>query len=74
MSNLEQLKDLVDKEDLLGFLCWLENFALWFDPGGWYDAGNVMKYYLEQGSKSIESEDKKCIEEQLKVFGRELTR
>lgn len=44
MTNLDALYKAVDEKDQLTLLKWLEDYALWFDPGGYWDVMETIEY------------------------------
>ena len=47
MTNLEKLYEIVAAEDEDKLYEWLEEFAFWFDPGGWWDKDSTKDDFLD---------------------------
>lgn len=48
MTYLDALYDIVKSDDKESLMEWLTEFAYWFDPGGYMDAKDMEKYFLQQ--------------------------
>lgn len=44
MTNLDILYKAVNENDQLTLFKWLEDYALWFDPGGYWDVMETIEY------------------------------
>ena len=47
MTNLEKLYEIVINKDEDGLYEWLEEFAYWFDPGGWWNKDSAKDNFLD---------------------------
>lgn len=48
MTNKEALFKIIQTNDEKALYEWLEDFAMWFDPGGWFDIDNLNECFLLQ--------------------------
>lgn len=67
MRNIDELKEIIQKEDYMKLFCWLENFAYWFDPGGWLDV-KAIRDYLKDKSLIDEEQINNMVEEYKKII------
>jgi len=54
MTNLDTLYKAVNENDQQALFKWLANYALWFDPGGYWGVMETREYLT---SESKEGED-----------------
>ena len=47
MTKYDRLKQVMITEKGSDLLRWLENFAYWFDSGGWFEESEVREYLSE---------------------------
>lgn len=52
MTKLEKLKEIIKADNQQALMKWLEDFAYWFDSGGWFEEEYVIRYYLSTEYKS----------------------
>ena len=51
MTNLDTLYKAVNENDQQALLKWLEDYALLFDPAGWWDKEETTKYLFSEKDK-----------------------
>lgn len=62
MTKGQHLRKLVDESDFIGVMAWLEDFAYWFDPGGWFSADECKRKFWTIEATEL---DRERIAEQL---------
>ena len=62
MNKGQHLRKLVEECDFIGVMAWLEDFAYWFDPGGWFNADECRRKFWTADAIEL---DRESIEEQL---------
>lgn len=48
MTKLRELGKIIEESDTEAFLNWLKEYALWFDPAGWWDEEETIKYLFKE--------------------------
>ena len=48
MTNLEKLIEIMKSNNGDELYIWMEKFAYWVDPGGYFDPGQWVKYTEEE--------------------------
>ena len=48
MTNLEKLIEIIKSNNRVELYNWMERFAYWVDPGGYFDIGNWAEYSKEE--------------------------
>lgn len=56
MTKGQQLRKLVDESDFIGIMAWLEDFAYWFDPGGWFNANQCREKFWTTDAIELDRE------------------
>lgn len=46
MTNKEALYEIIQTKNETALYEWLEDFAMWFDHGGWFDKDNCDECFL----------------------------
>lgn len=44
MTNLEKLIEIIKSNNGVELYNWMERFAYWVDPGGYFDVGDWVEY------------------------------
>jgi len=62
MTNYEYLCNAIKCGDKDKFLEWLEEYSMFFDPGGWFDDDNVTTEFLNKEWKPVQitADEEKC--------------
>ena len=51
MTKLLELEKIIKESNTEALLNWLEEYALWFDPAGWWDEEETIKYLFSEKDK-----------------------
>ena len=62
MTKGQHLKKLIEECDFVGVMAWLEDFAYWFDPGGYFNADECKRKFWTIEATEL---DREGIAEQL---------
>lgn len=62
MTKGQHLRKLIEERDFIGIMAWMEDFAYWFDPGGWFSADECKRKFWNVEATEL---DREGIAEQL---------
>lgn len=62
MTKGQHLRKLIEECDFIGVMAWLEDFAYWFDSGGWFNADECKRHFWTMEATEL---DRERIAEQL---------
>lgn len=54
MNNIDKLKEIIKSGDDEELFRWMEGFAYWFDPGGYFDEYEWRRYCEEEYKETEE--------------------